>query len=142
MIDQPQGVATLNGLSNYVRYGLENPYFSDALEKLKLSSSEGENGMISFDAVRSVATQIPREGHQVVGIGTYTDAKDGWTELAMEYAKKRGENGSKEMEMVKEGEPQLFQKVGAVLVNIEYIGDENPQYWGDAGGAMARFFFL
>jgi hypothetical protein len=25
---------------------------------------------------------------------------------------------------------------------VEYIGDENPQYWEDAGGSMARFFFM
>lgn len=131
----------MNGLSNYVRHAIENPNFSVAMDKLKLSSQEGE-GEIALEAVKSVATQIPRQGHEVVGIGTYTDARNGWTELAKEYATKKGGQGATGMEMVLEGEPQLFQKVGAVFVNIEYIGDENSRYWVDAGGAMARFFFL
>ncbi len=103
------------------------------MDKLKLASEE-EQGRITLEAVQSVATQIPRQGHKVVGVGTYTDARDGWTELAKEYATIKGGNSAKE--------PQLFQKIGALLVGIEYIGEENPRYWADAGGAMARFFFL
>jgi len=138
-IDQPQGLAALNGLSSYIRHAIQNPNFSAAMEQLKLNgggSGDGDDGAIILESVHSVATQIPREGHDVVGIGTYTDARRGWTELAKEYANARGG------EMVVEGEAQLYQKVGAVFINIEYIGEENPGYWKDAGGAMARFFFL
>ena len=45
--------------------------------------------------------------------------------------------------IVQEGDAQLFQMLGGVLVQVEYIGiDENDGYWRDAGGAMGRFFFM
>ena len=124
-----------------MRHAIENPNFSKAMEKLKLLSNE-EEGAIALEAVKSVATQIPRQGHSVVGVGTYTDARDGWTALAKEYATRRRGQGGEGVENAEDGESQLFAKVGATFVNVEYIGDENPQYWADAGGAMARFFFL
>ena len=45
--------------------------------------------------------------------------------------------------IVQEGDAQLFQTLGGILVQVEYIGiDENDGYWKDAGGAMGRFFFM
>lgn len=154
--NQPQGLATLHGLSAYCRHVLNNPSTSEAMEELMdLAKNQGdENSAIILEAVQAVATQVPREGHSVVGVGTYQDARPGWTKLAEEYATLRGpdkkkdetvddgsSDGGNDLTLV-EGEPQLFQRVGATLVNIEYIGEENPQYWIQSGGAMARFFFL
>ena len=137
--DQPQGLAALTGLCDRVQYLIRNPSESDAMLKLR-SNAFGENsdeeGKILLEAIQSVATQIPRSGHEVVGIGTYFDSRKGWTELAKEYALAR--RGL----MIVQGESQLFQSNGAVLVGIEYIGKENPKYWIDAGGAMARFVFV
>mmetsp|Transcript_11051 Transcript_11051/g.16103 ORF Transcript_11051/g.16103 Transcript_11051/m.16103 type:complete len:287 (+) Transcript_11051:88-948(+) len=154
--NQPQGLATLNGLSAYCRRALNNPETSEAMvELMDLAQNKGdESSAIILEAVQAVATQVPRKGHIIVGDGTYQDARPGWTKLAEEYATLRGpgnekdktiddgiSNGVDDFNLV-EGEPQLFQKMGATLVNIEYIGDENPRYWIQSGGAMARFFFF
>ena len=133
--DQPQGLAALHGLSAYIRYLIENPSHSKVMEQL--ITSEKQNDQITFDAISCVAFQRPRDGHDTLGLGTYLDARNGWTELSKEYALKRAGNN-----MIKQGEAQLFQSHGAVLVGIEYIGEENPNYWIDSGGAMARFIFL
>lgn len=137
--DQPQGLAALTGLCDRVQYLIENPSESDAMLKLRKNAfgeNSDEEGKILLEAIQSVATQIPRPGHEIVGIGTYFDSRKGWTKLAKEYASTR--RGS----MIIQGESQLFQSNGAVLVGIEYIGEENPKYWIDAGGAMARFVFV
>lgn len=145
--DQPQGLAALHGLSARVRYLLDksnkDSTESKAMEKLRheYENDDGNNDQnidkkIIFEAITSIATQIPRPGHDMVGMGTYFDAREGWTTLAKEYAL------SRKGEMIVQGESQLFQTYGAVLVGIEYIGEENPDYWIDSGGAMARFFFI
>lgn len=152
--DQPQGLAALHGLSRYVREALEREGLSPALEGWRNRTTQttqsthetDENQtdhVTTFLAMSSVATQIPRKGHTVVGIGTYSDARKGWTDLAKEYATIRPQSDDERYSFVREGDAQLFQSMGGFLVNIEYIGmDENPDYWKDAGGAMARFFFL
>lgn len=142
--DQPQGLAALNGLSRYVRNALQQQQqeeqFSPALELWRNRDHDAEQ--VVLEAITSVATQIPRKGHSVVGIGTYSDARIGWTDLAKEYAT-ISETDETRYPFVQQGDATLFQAKGALLVNIEYIGfDENPDYWKDAGGAMARFFFV
>ncbi len=142
--DQPQGLAALGGLSSHVRYLIDHPSDSESpiMERLKLNNNNDDNhshNKLVYEAVVSVATQIPRPGHEVVGLGTYYDSRPGWTDLAKEYAlARRGRT-------IVQGESQLFQSSGAVLVGIEYIGDEenqnHPDYWVDSGGAMARFIF-
>jgi len=85
-----------------------------------------------YDAVRAVATGTPRGGREAVGVGTYNDARDGWTKLAKEYAVLPA--GGREV--------GLFVECGAVLSRIEYNGDADEEYLREAGGAMARVFFL
>jgi len=137
--DQPQGLAALDGLSAHVRYMMDHPsQRSKAMELLQVQalSQNDDQKKLVYEAVQSIATQIPRAGHDVVGLGTYLDARAGWTQLAKEYALTRmGPT-------IVQGESQLFQSSGAVLVGIEYIGEENPNYWIDSGGAMARFVFV
>jgi hypothetical protein len=162
--DQPQGLAALNGLSCYVRHAIQEEGFSPSLEVwrrrccfISSSSSSSSSSLETVDApqnedaqqvlqaVTAVATQIPRKGHSVVGIGTYCDARKGWTDLAKEYATiSELEHADRyRYKYVQEGDASLFQRMEAIFVNIEYIGlDENPEYWKDAGGAMARFFFM
>lgn len=144
--DQPQGLAALNGLCGRIQYLMENSSESETMMELKnkvygesssssISNGNGEDKIV-WEAIQSVATQIPRQGHDGVGMGTYLDSRKGWTELAKEYAlERRGP-------MIVQGEAQLFQSNGAVFVGIEYIGEENPKYWKEAGGAMARFIFV
>eukprot|EP00557_Chaetoceros_sp_GSL56_P000635 CAMPEP_0176494942 /NCGR_PEP_ID=MMETSP0200_2-20121128/10386_1 /TAXON_ID=947934 /ORGANISM="Chaetoceros sp., Strain GSL56" /LENGTH=272 /DNA_ID=CAMNT_0017892775 /DNA_START=24 /DNA_END=840 /DNA_ORIENTATION=- len=131
--DQPQGLAALNGLSRYVRNALQQQQqeeqFSPALELWRNRDHDAEQ--VVLEAITSVATQIPRKGHSVVGIGTYSDARIGWTDLAKEYAT-ISETDETRYPFVQQGDATLFQAKGALLVNIEYIGfDENPDYWKD-----------
>ncbi len=63
--------SSLVGLSDWVKTCLETNE-SDELAKLK------SNDSLAFEAVQAIATGIPREGHSVVGIGTYRDAEEGW----------------------------------------------------------------
>lgn len=134
--DQPQGLAALSGLSARVKYLIDNPSGSNIMENFIKQASSDNDKKIIFEATTAIATQTPRQGHETVGLGTYLDARPLWTALAKEYAL------SRKGEMIKQGEPQLFSASGAVFVGIEYIGDENPNYWIDAGGSMARFFFV
>jgi hypothetical protein len=161
--DQPQGLAALNGLSQYVRHAIQQEGFSPALEVWRSrcglpcgdDGGDGDAGLNGdpimndhaqqvLEAVTAVATQIPRRGHSIVGIGTYCDARKGWTDLAKEYATVSAATRDVDRyRHVQQGDASLFQSMGGFLVNIEYIGyDENPEYWKDAGGAMARFFFM
>jgi hypothetical protein len=135
--DQPQGLASLHGLCHYVQECILYPSKSRTMLSLIQESEKNAEGKIILQAVQSVATNTPRESKTEIGWGTYTDARPGWTRLAKEYG------SLSDTEMTTIGESQLFQKVGGVLINIEYIGkEENPEYWKDAGGSMARFFFL
>jgi hypothetical protein len=151
--DQPQGLAALDGLSSRVKYLIDasdntpststsTSSESKVIETLRQELHHDNHGnndsnKIAWEAIQAVATQIPRPGHDTVGLGTYIDARDGWSQLAKEYALTRKGN------MVIQGEAQLFHSFGAVVVGIEYIGDEeNDNYWIDSGGAMARFFFV
>jgi hypothetical protein len=167
--DQPQGLAALDGLAHYVTLAMQEdgPIVSPTLEQLKKEAAQQQqlilqesqsspaaytgdgserasvqDAQLVLEAVYSVATQIPRQNHSVVGMGTYTDARRGWSMLAKEYAQYNRNHEYCKHKLIREGDAQLFQKHGGVFVNVEYIGDENPQYWEDAGGSMARFFFM
>eukprot|EP00979_Chaetoceros_neogracilis_P009190 scaffold2090_cov151-Chaetoceros_neogracile.AAC.7 len=170
--DQPQGLAALDGLAHYVTLAMQEdgPIVSPILEQLKKEAAQHQqqqqlilqesqaspatytddgserasvqDAQLVLEAVYSVATQMPRQNHSVVGMGTYTDARRGWSMLAKEYAQYNRNHEYCKHKLIREGDAQLFQKHGGVFVNVEYIGDENPQYWEDAGGSMARFFFM
>jgi|EP00979_Chaetoceros_neogracilis_P007608 hypothetical protein len=58
-----------------------SPYSDDGLRRASVQDAQ-----LVLEAVYSVATQIPRQNHSVVGMGTYTDARRGWSMLAKEYA--------------------------------------------------------
>ena len=122
--EQPQAIASLAGLCNWIKTAL-NTGDCDALELLKSNDSTG------FEAVQAIATGIPRPGHSVVGVGTYRDAEEGWKAVAIEFVEKNLSD-----------EATLYRQHGARLVGIEHLADRNPDYLTSAGGAMARLFFL
>jgi hypothetical protein len=122
--EQPQAIASLVGLSDWVKTCLETNE-SDELAELK------SNDLLAFEAVQAIATGIPREGHSVVGIGTYRDAEEGWKKVATEFI---------ERELSEEA--NLYKQSGGRLVGIEHMADKSPEYLASAGGAMARLFFL
>lgn len=124
--DQPQAIASLHGLSQWVSTCLEDgDQSSEQLDKLR------RDDPLSFEAVQAIATGVPRKGHSVVGVGTYRDGEVGWKALAKEYAEKHFSE-----------EVNLYEKRGGRIVEIEHMADQNPGYLQSAGGAMARLFFL
>ncbi|KAL3806853.1 hypothetical protein ACHAXA_008241 [Cyclostephanos tholiformis] len=119
-----------------------------------------------LDAVRSIATGRPRPGHTVVGAGTYRDGMGGWMALAREYARlatttssttydahvtidsadleaprpltlaarKRFAHGPEEV--------ALYASRSGEVTTIEHLAHTTPEYLKEAGGAMARIFFV
>eukprot|EP00979_Chaetoceros_neogracilis_P009186 scaffold2090_cov151-Chaetoceros_neogracile.AAC.3 len=99
--DQPQGLAALDGLAHYVTLAMQEdgPIVSPILEQLKKEAAQHQqqqqlilqesqsspatytddgserasvqDAQLVLEAVYSVATQIPRQNHSVVGMGTY-----------------------------------------------------------------------
>ncbi len=118
---QPQAVASLSGLSEWVAGCFES-------QESKILQTLDES---SLEAVKAIATGIPRPGHSVVGQGTFRDGQKAWEELGREYASK---GLSKET--------SLYEAEGGKLVNIEHLADQSPDNMKSAGGAMARLFFL
>jgi hypothetical protein len=123
--EQPQAIASLTGLCDWVKECIESSSGSEQLEILRSNDPE------SFEAVQAIATGIPREGHSVVGAGTYRDAEEGWKKVAEEF-----------VTLGLSEEAELYMLRDARLVGIEALADRNPEYLASAGGAMARLFFL
>lgn len=99
-----------------------------------------------MDAVRAIATGEPRPGHSVVGAGTYRDGKIGWTALAREYSQlATTESVSLDASYVgRKGleELALYNSRGGEVTKIEHLAHTQPEYLREAGGAMARIFFV
>jgi hypothetical protein len=141
--DQPQAMATLKGLSDWVAKSIQKMQ-NDAEATPQQSTSQVMTGPYSktliqlqttdpaaMEAVCAIATGIPRPGHSMVGQGTYRDGENAWKTLAEEF-----------IELGLSDEANLYQKFGGRLVTIEHLADKNPHYLKSAGGAMARFFIL
>jgi hypothetical protein len=142
--EQPQAVAALHGLSAWVRLQLgiveesagSDPNTTEHVAKGTDATATSSVWLrdladVELQAVRAIATGIPRPGHSVVGAGTYRDGADAWSRLAKAYA----EAGLAE-------EARLYEEQGGQLVNVEHMADTQPAYLQEAGGAMARFFFV
>ena len=122
---QPQGLAALNGLCDWVMKGIEGKEDIEVLDTLQAKDP------VTYEAVVAIATGVPRESHTVVGMGTFRDGQFGWGELAKEFVhRKLGE------------EAALFESRGGELITIEHLADHSEIYMKSAGGAMAQFFFL
>ena len=127
---QPQAVASLKGLSEWVAGCFEND-LEGSQTLARLGTSGEEEDKVSLEAVRAMATGIPRPGHSVVGHGTFRDGQASWMELGREY-----------VSLGLSEEANLYEKEGGSLVNIEHLADQSPDNMKTAGGAMARLFFL
>lgn len=143
--EQPIALASLSGLTQWVAGGIEKISNND--NNGDNSSDEGENSSIviqsllkdlqsrdekTFEAVKSIATGIPRPGHSVVGQGTYRDAEKGWRQLAHEFVT---------LGLSEESELYQIPSSGGVLDSIDYLADTSREGLMDAGGSMARFKF-
>lgn len=122
--DQPQALSSLQGLTDYVSKCIDGEASSEVLEKFR-------NDNVVYEAVKAIATGIPRTGHSVVGKGTHKDAGKAWEDLAKEFIAKQMAD-----------ECTLYMTHGGELVAIELLADTNPKYLKSAGGAMARYFFV
>lgn len=138
--EQPQAMCTLRGLSKWVQQHLRS-LDGESHDELSSPNENVIQLLVQMDeaqraAVRAIATGTPRPGHSVVGAGTYRDGEEGWTALAREYATNKSSVPVDE-------ELQLYQLTpGATLVRIEHMAGTQEAYLKEAGGAMARFFFL
>jgi hypothetical protein len=154
--EQPQALSALHGLTAYVQKCLDGQHIvSPALREIMMVEMMAEEHATAamdaeedptkkkemkekadsipsrFEAIRAIATGIPRPGHTAVGKGTHRIAGDGWSKLAREFIH-RGRCD----------ECTLYQNRGGALVDIELLADTKPDYLKSAGGAMARFFFV
>jgi hypothetical protein len=137
---QPQAVANLKGLSDWVAGFFENDNIDGSQTLARLQQQEegdgddddgnAAGGLVSLEAVRAIATGIPRPGHSVVGQGTFRDGQEAWEDLAKEYTRL----GLSE-------ETNLYEKHGGNVVAIEHMAYQSPENMKSAGGALARLFF-
>lgn len=147
--EQPQAMATLHGLCDWVTKCLEqddnssnegsdssSTYSSKALQEIK---TEYDDNMLTYHAIRAMATGIPREGHSVVGQGTFRDGEKGWEALAQEFLEIPHPDGGNKMLAE---EVDLYRSNGGTVVAIEHLADTKPDYLRSAGGTMVRLFFL
>ncbi|KAL7532719.1 hypothetical protein ACHAWF_004223 [Thalassiosira exigua] len=101
----------------------------------------------AIEAVRAIATGLPRPGHSVVGAGTYKDGREGWVALAREYALLSAADGMGSSRPLDVGirrseEVALFASREGEITGIEHLAHTSPEYLREAGGAMARLFFV
>ena len=122
--ETPMAVASLQGLSKWVARGIRGEEVINSLKEIE-ETDEG-----TYEAVKAIATGIPRPGHTVVGQGTYRDGKEAWSDIAEEYIK-----------LGMSDEAELYRSKGATLVAIEHLADTSREGLVDAGGAMVRFQF-
>jgi hypothetical protein len=128
--EQPQAIAALHGLCEWIiQQGLQSTESS-------ISPTIQSLTPVQLEAVRAIATGIPRDRHSFVGPGTHRDAGDAWERLAREFIQ------SKTAVDNADDECMLYQLNGGQLVGVELLADTKPEYLKEAGGAMARFFLL
>ena len=131
--EQTQAMASLNGLCNWVC----KEYLDQDEEKLmnylsqKLGTQSSESLVLVHDAVKSIATGIPRKGHSVVGQGTFRDGKPGWLSLAKDFAINSGTAY----------ECEFYKSNDAHFISIEHLVSTERKYLSSAGGAMAAYMF-
>ncbi len=111
-------------------------------QSAKIILDNESDRILMRDAVRAIATGVPRPGHSVVGQGTYRDGAEGWKALAWEYSNLAtvpytASNGVKGLEEV-----SLYKSRDGEVAKIEHLASVEAEYLKVAGGAMARMFFV
>ena len=92
--EQPQALAALHGLCAWVGEQLQEKQQQDKNNDTPLWKDISD---LEIEAVRAIATGVPRPGHSVVGVGTFRDGKAAWGRLAKHYVEKSG--GSEECQL-------------------------------------------
>lgn len=117
----------------------------DASAELILENESDRIQML--EAIRAIATGTPRPGHSVVGAGTYRDGMQGWVALAREYSQLATNPDSVSLDASYVGrrgleEMALYKSRDGEVTKIEHLAHTQPEYLKEAGGAMARIFFV
>jgi hypothetical protein len=166
--EQPQALATVNGLCSWVALQFEllegkqirkAPPESKVLQKYWQRRGTDQRGMMELEAVRAMATGIPRSSQQsmdsmertsgveqdpvtTIGLGTYRDGQILWEQLAKEYISEM------HAEQCTADEIELYRSRRGVVTHFEYLAladtgsAVSPSYLREAGGIMARLFFV
>lgn len=129
--EQPQALAALHGLCKYACSmidlgGVEGPKQSETIKGIV-----EDNDWLTLQCVTSIASGIPRPDSTVVGPITHKNAGDGWYNFAKEFVK-----------VGLADECELYKSAGAEFIDIELLADTNKDYMAQAGGAMARLFWV
>jgi len=102
-----------------------------------------------IEAIRAISTGIPRPGHSVVGAGSYRDGMKGWVALSREYTQLATTTNSDAVTLdssyvgrVGLEELALYKSRNGEVTKIEHLAHTTPEYLKEAGGAMARLFFV
>ena len=160
--EQPHALATLHGLSAWVRQCLnvemstvqssviqalheqiQNPTCSSSDNFLKTTNLIGRRPNVvdarqQLECITAIATNVPRPGHSVVGQKTHADGALAWEALCREFAVL--DNNDRTIELSEECLLYRRFSESCELVEIELLADTSPAYLLSAGGAMARFF--
>ena len=113
-------------------------------QSAKIILENESDRILMVDAIRAIATGVPRPGHSVVGQGTYRDGEQGWKSLAWEYSNlatvpfsTSSDGGVLGLEEV-----SLYKSRDGEVAKIEHLASVEAEYLKVAGGAMARMFFV
>jgi hypothetical protein len=141
------------------------------IESSSLEKSDEKQRQKILEAITAIATGKPRKGHSIIGAGTYRDGMIGWMALSREYALLSSSSSSSNAtlktaaidyivdddytnttanptfssEEVKGGgsrEISLYKSRNGEVTKIEHLACTTPEYLIEAGGAMARIFFV
>jgi hypothetical protein len=165
--EQPQTLATVNGLCSWVALQFElleekqirkAPPESKVLQKYWQRRGTDKAEMVELVAVRAMATGIPRSQQPMgtmeqasaveqssadtIGLGTYRDGQELWERLAKEYISEM------HAEQCTADEIELYRSRRGVVTHFEYLAladtgsAVSPSYLREAGGIMARLFFV
>jgi hypothetical protein len=121
---------------------IQNPRSRQRIQnKSKAYSIQSESQrLLQLSAVKAIATNTPRPGHSILGMGTYRDGRLPWIHLGWEYTQLSSpwdescRCGLEELMVYKSRDGE----VGA----IEHLAHREESYLRSAGGAMARVFFV
>lgn len=112
-------------------------------QSAKIVLNNESDRILMLDAIRAIATGVPRPGRSVVGAGTYRDGKVGWKSLAWEYsdfATVPYDDTSRYVKGLEE--VSLYKSKDGEVATIEHLASVDAEYLKVSGGAMARMFFV
>ena len=125
-------IASLAGLSKWisddsVHQSSNNPILEFLFKNNNIQANDIQK---TYEAIKAIATGIPRPGHSVVGQGTYRDAQEGWVLLAKHF-----------IHLGMSSDAELYKNSGGELSEILYLFDTSKEGLMGSGGSMARFTF-